>query len=157
MTDDRPTGIADTDVYMSRAFAAPRDVVWRFWTEPALLARWFGPTGFHVPVESVDIDMRPGGRWNLDMVSDETGERFPLRTDILEVERPEHFVGDAVADTDTGFLENMRLRVQLHDHGAWTRVTIHQGPFTPVLRDRTIEGWELSFQKLDALFTEEEP
>ena len=39
---------ADTDVFITRAFAAPREVVWRFFTEPEYLARWFGPVGVHV-------------------------------------------------------------------------------------------------------------
>ena len=145
----------DSHVNITRAFSAPRDLVWRFWTEPELLSRWFGPTGFHVPVEEIDIDMRAGGRWNLVMVSDETGERAPMRTDLVEVERPEYFLGDERTAPDSGFLDNMQLRVQFHDHGEKTRVTLHQGPFTREFRDMTIEGWELSFLKLDSVFAEE--
>ena len=145
----------DTDVNITRAFDAPRELVWRFWTEPELLSRWFGPTGFHVPVEEIDIDMRPGGRWNLVMVGDETGERAPFAMDLLEVEPPEYFFGNLVNPADSPFLPGMQLRVQFHDHGEKTRVTLHQGPFTPQFRDMTIDGWELSFLKLDTVFAEE--
>jgi len=147
--------MTDAEVNITRAFNAPRDLVWRFWTEPELLSRWFGPTGFHVPVEEVDIDMRAGGRWNLVMVGDETGERAPIRTDLLEVEHPEFFFGDQLNEPDSPFLPGMQLRVQFHDHGEKTRVTLHQGPFTPEFRDMTVEGWELSFLKLDTVFAEE--
>ena len=149
MTDQRPAGIADTDVFITRAFDAPRDLVWRFWTEPALLATWFGPTGFHVPIASIDIDMRPGGRWNLTMVDDVTGEEAPFSVILLEVEAPDHFVGVAAADTLHGRLDDITLRVQFHDHGDKTRVTLHQGPFTAEFRDLTTDGWMLSFTKLD--------
>jgi len=144
--------MTDTEVHITRAFNAPRDLAWRVWTEPELLSRWFGPTGYHVPMESITIDMRPGGRWDLDMVSDETGERSPMRTDLVEVERPSFFLGDERNAPDSGFLSNMTLRVQFHDHGEKTRVTLQQGPFTPEFRDMTIAGWELSFAKLDAAF-----
>lgn len=58
---DIPTA-ADTDVFITRAFAAPRDVVWRFLTEPELLAQWFGPTGVHVDSASVIVEPRRAGR-----------------------------------------------------------------------------------------------
>ena len=144
--------MTDTHVNMTRAFNAPRELVWRFWTEADLLSKWFGPTGYSVPVDSVDIDMRPGGRWNLDMVGDDAGDRSPIRVALLEVDQPEYFFGDQLNTPDSPFLPGMQLRVQFHDHGEKTRVTLHQGPFTPEFRDMTIEGWELSFQKLDAAF-----
>ena len=45
---------------MDREFDAPRELVWRVWTEPELLARWYGPN-----VESVihKFELRPGGMW----------------------------------------------------------------------------------------------
>ena len=43
------------------------------------------------------------------------------------------------------------LRVWFHDHGDKTRITLHQGPFTAEFRDMTAEGWEESFQKIDAI------
>ena len=88
----------DTDVFITRAFAAPRAVVWRFFTEAEYLARWFGPSGVHVDPESVVIDLRVGGSWDLDMVDDATGERYPLRTRITAVTPPEYLEGSASAD-----------------------------------------------------------
>jgi hypothetical protein len=44
----------------------------------------------------------------------------------------------------------IRLRIWLHDHGDKTRMTLHQGPFTPEFRDMTVDGWNESFVKLDA-------
>lgn len=154
MTDARPTGIADTDVFITRAFNAPRDLVWRFWTEPELVAKWFGPSQVHSPVDLIQIDMRVGGTWNIIMVDNATGEHYPVISEITEVVAPEYFKGIEKGDPDKGFAELMQLHVQFHDHGEKTRVTLHQGPFTTEFRDMTAAGWEESFLKMDAIFAE---
>ena len=146
---DRPAGVADTDVFITRAFNAPRDLVWRFWTEPELLSTWFGPSTTHTPVDKIEIDMRPGGVWNVTMVDNETGAEYPIRSTVVEVERPVYFLGEASADTQEGLVERMFLRVEFHDHGDKTRVTLHQGPFTAEFRDMTAAGWEESFVRMD--------
>lgn len=149
MTDERPVGIADTDVYMTRAFAAPRDLVWRFWTEPELISTWFGPHTTHTPVDKIDVDLRPGGNWNITMVDNETGEEYPIRGRVLEVDAPIYFLVEMFGDVTKGFSERMLLRVEFHDHGDKTRVTLHQGPFTAEFRDMTVDGWHESFTKMD--------
>jgi len=142
--------VADTDVYISRSFAAPRAVVWRFWTDPTRIAEWFGPTGFHVPPDTVQISLEPGGAWNLTM-TDGAGMFAPIRGTIVELIDEELLVVRLDAETGVGDLSAVLLRVQFHDHGDRTRVTLHQGPFTAEQRDLTTEGWELSFVKLDTI------
>lgn len=154
MTESRPANIADTDVYITRAFAAPRETVFAFFTQPEHLASWFGPSGVHVPVDSVTVEARVGGRWELAMVDDATGERYPMIGTITEFVAPELLVVVSNADSGVGQLDNITLRIQFHDHGERTRVTLHQGPFTDEQRDMTAEGWELSFVKMDAIFAE---
>ncbi len=53
------------EVTLTRVFDAPRDLVWRAWTEPEHLAAWWGPHGFDAPHPAVDL--RAGGEMNLDM------------------------------------------------------------------------------------------
>lgn len=146
-----PETVTDRDVYLTRAFHAPRALVWRFWTEPVLLSQWFGPDGFSTPIEHIEIDLRVGGVWNLAMRDDATGEMYPLRADIVELVPEELLVGVAHAESDLGDMDGITLRVQFHDHGDLTRVTLHQGPFTPEQRTATATGWEMSFVKIDAL------
>jgi uncharacterized protein YndB with AHSA1/START domain len=55
------------------------------------------------------------------------------------------------ASTEQGDVEDVILRIQFHDHGETTRMTLHQGPFTPEFRDLTRDGWLQSFDKLDAI------
>ncbi len=144
------TSPSDDYVHITRAFTAPRDVVWKFWTQPEFLAQWFGPTGIHVPVESVEIDLRVGGTWNLVMVDDATGGEYPMQSTITELIDGELLVGTAHADTEDGPLD-VTLRVQFHDHGDVTRMTFTQGPFTDLQKEQTAVGWELSWVTLDGL------
>jgi len=144
--------VTDRDVYISRSFAAPREMVWKFWTEPARLAEWFGPAGIHTPVERIDVDLRDGGVWNLGMTDDTTGEIYPLSATITKAVEPEYLEMVVSAQTSAGDLEDIILRVQFHDHGDRTRMTLHQGPFTPDNRDLTADGWNQSFVRLDTIF-----
>jgi uncharacterized protein YndB with AHSA1/START domain len=53
------TGTADEAFVISRSFDAPRDLVWKAWTERDRLLEWFGPKGFKMT--TADLDFRPGG------------------------------------------------------------------------------------------------
>jgi uncharacterized protein YndB with AHSA1/START domain len=152
MTDSATTPeMTEHDVYITRAFAAPREVVWRFWTEPERVAQWFGPAGFSTPAEGVTIELREGGVWNLTMVNDATGERFPMRGRITECRPPELLVMQTDADTERGSIDKVVLRIEFHDHGDRTRITLHQGPFSGTMRENTASGWEESFAKIDRI------
>ena len=72
---------------LERRFAAPRPLVWRSWTEPGLVARWYGPG-----VETVihEMDVRPGGVWLTEMRM-KKGSGFQ-RAEYLEVAAPERLV-----------------------------------------------------------------
>jgi len=139
----------DADVFITRAFDAPREIVWRFFSEPALLG-WFGPHGVHVDLESVVIELRPGGRWDLDMVDDLTGERYPMRAELTAVVPGEYLEGRAGIPGG----DEVTLRIWLHDHGDRTRLTLHQGPFSEQHRKMTGAGWLGSFEKIDDLLAE---
>ena len=59
-----------------RTYAAPRQLVWDAWTDPDQMAQWWGPRGISTPRESIELDLRPGGRMRFDMVDDATGRAF---------------------------------------------------------------------------------
>lgn len=54
---------ATQDVVITREFAAPRELVFRALTDPALVARWWGPKSYETVVN--EYDARPGGRWRI--------------------------------------------------------------------------------------------
>ena len=150
MTEYGIPEVTDRDVYITRSFDAPVDLVWKFWTQPELLAKWFGPKGISVPVDTVKVEAREGGSWNLTM-KDDAGE-YPIRARITKLVEHEYLEMVMESDTSKGFLDNEILRIQFHDHGDKTRITVHQGPFTPEFRDMTRDGWNESFVKLDTIF-----
>lgn len=55
-------GVADREVLITRVFDAPRDLVFRAWTDPAHLKRWFAPTG--CTVQFARLDIRPSGAFH---------------------------------------------------------------------------------------------
>ncbi len=60
-----------TDLIVSRDFDAPRPLVYRAFTDPDQLAAWFGPIGWSVPRDTVEIDARPGGGQRFTMVNED--------------------------------------------------------------------------------------
>nr|WP_245856034.1 SRPBCC family protein [Paenibacillus rigui] len=65
-----------------RKLNAPRDLVYRAWTEPELLAQWWGPNGFTNTFHA--FDLRPGGVWEYTMHSPD-GADFPNRSVFHEI------------------------------------------------------------------------
>lgn len=87
--------MSDLPTYvLEREFDAPRDLVWRTWTEPELLARWYGPN-----VETIihKLDVSVGGAWLNEM---KFGDKSNYqRMDYTEVSPPERLVG-LMSNTD---------------------------------------------------------
>ena len=75
--------VSDREIELKRTFNAPQDLVWRAWTEPELIAKWWGPQGFSTEVKQMDV--RPGGVWHYCMRSEEWGDAWG-RADYQEVE-----------------------------------------------------------------------
>jgi uncharacterized protein YndB with AHSA1/START domain len=92
------------EITITRVFDAPRERVWRAWTEPAEIARWWGKRGWSTPPDSVTLDVRPGGTFRLNSINDEDGREMPLDTTFREVVEPERLrFGEAtVTFTDLG-------------------------------------------------------
>src|ERR1700722_7233031 len=76
-------------VILTRLFDAPRDLVFKAWTDPKHLAQWFGPHGFTNPV--CEVDLRPGGIWRHVMRGPD-GNDYPMISIFQEVLPPERLV-----------------------------------------------------------------
>ena len=57
----------DTQILITREFDAPRHLVYRAWTTPELIRRWW--SGDRGEVTSIEVDLRPGGTWRYVMVA----------------------------------------------------------------------------------------
>jgi uncharacterized protein YndB with AHSA1/START domain len=150
MTNDVST---DHDVLITRIFDAPRERVFQAWTDPDEVVAWYGPAHMDVPRASVRIDARAGGRWELTMVPRAGGEAFALGYEILELVEPELLV--MRSDPMPGHPEGTVVRVELHDHGPKTRMTLTDGPFLAAGRGHAEAGYEAALDKLATQLTRE--
>lgn len=87
----------DREIVLSRVIAAPRELVFKVWTDPQHLPMWFGPEGFKV--ETHEIDIRVGGQWRFVFVGPD-GTRYDNRMVFLKIEPPRLLEMNHGADTD---------------------------------------------------------
>ncbi|MEO6703778.1 MAG: SRPBCC domain-containing protein [Jatrophihabitantaceae bacterium] len=150
---------ATTELVITRDFDAPREVVYRAFTDPDQLAAWFGPVGFTVPRATVDIDVRAGGHQRFTMVNDDDPSiTSPVNSTFTEVIENELLVGTETMQGFPGLPDGtvMTARIEFHDLAAEgqpgkTRLVLRQGPFPEAIEGGAREGWGSSFSKLDAL------
>ena len=79
------------ELLLTRTFDAPRELVFKVWTDPKHVAQWWGPTGFTTTVEEMDV--RPGGAWRYSMLGPD-GKEYPFDGTYVEVVEPERLVFD---------------------------------------------------------------
>lgn len=87
-TTDRPGEAPGGEIVSTRVFAVPREAIFRAFTDPALLARWWGPKGFTNTFH--EFDPRPGGMWQFVMHAPD-GTDFHNMSEFIEVS-PERIV-----------------------------------------------------------------
>jgi uncharacterized protein YndB with AHSA1/START domain len=81
---------SDSEFTITRVFDAPRDLVFKAWTDPDQFARWWGSSGTTTPRSTLRMDVRPGGEWYAGMRSDSDGTEHPfagIYREIVENER----------------------------------------------------------------------
>lgn len=145
-----------TELHIERVFDAPRELVWKAFTDPDQISKWFGPVGYSVPRESVDVDLRVGGQQKLTMVPDspEYPPGGPSVGTFDEIVENELLVIHEDLDGEMAELfgsERIDLRIELHEEEGRTRLVVHQGPYRDDFVGNAREGWNSSFTKLDTL------
>lgn len=80
---------ADREIFVTRDFDAPREVVWKAMTSPEHVVYWWGPRGFTTTIETMDV--RPGGIWKHVMHGPD-GVNYPNQSTFKEVVEPERIV-----------------------------------------------------------------
>ena len=131
-----------------RTYDAPRQLVWEAWTDPDQIAQWWGPRGVTTPRESIELDLRPGGRMAFDMVDDATGARYPNSGTFLEVEPPERLVwaDDGFAD---GSGKGTATVTFAEVDASTTALTVHLvADFSESVRAGAERGWGTQLDKL---------
>jgi uncharacterized protein YndB with AHSA1/START domain len=149
MSDSTPVVAADQEVLITRIFEAPREHVFRAWTDPDAVAAWYGPEHMDAPRERIHIDPRVGGRWELTMVQRGGGAQFSIGYEIIELVEPELIVLRSDPMPEMGMPEPTVVRVEFHDHGTKTRMTLSDGPY-PGGQGHAEAGWNAAMEKLAA-------
>lgn len=140
----------DREIVLSRVFDAPRELVWKAWTDQEHIGQWFGPKGF--TIETREIDIRVGGRWRFDMIAPD-GTVYDNRMVFLELKEPELLVMDHGSDKD---YDPKRFRVTLtFDEQADKKTVVTLRQLHPTKAQR-LEGIgfgavEFGYQTLDKL------
>ncbi|BCJ40373.1 activator of HSP90 ATPase [Actinoplanes ianthinogenes] len=143
-----------TDLVITRIFDAPRDLVYRAFVDPDQLAAWFGPVGWSVPRDSIDIDPRPGGNQKFTMVNDaDPSMTSPVNATFVEVVENELLVGEEDVSHIPSFgADKLVMRIEFFDEeGGRTRLVLTQSPFPAAMETGAREGWGSSFTKLDKI------
>lgn len=145
-------------VTMTRVFDAPRELVYKAWTDPGHLAQWWGPHGFTNPV--CEVDLRPGGTWRIDMRGPD-GTIYPSTGRYLEIVELERIVYTDIVDDDaTAWGDSPPpisvSTVTFEDAGRQTKVTVVTRLDSIEARDAMVEmgaiaGWTESMERLEAL------
>jgi uncharacterized protein YndB with AHSA1/START domain len=118
------TNKAERKLIVERVFDAPRELVWKAWTEPEHMARWWGPRGWTTTNERMDV--RPGGVWHYCMRGPEGAESWgkSVYREIVEPERLVYY--DVFSDSDGNTVEGMPgmlITLELADLGDKTKLT----------------------------------
>ena len=148
----------ETTLRVTKTIAAPRDRVFKAWTEPEMLKQWMGPeASFTVPI--AEVDLRVGGTYRLGMLPPGESEPHVVGGVYREVrppeklvftwkwEQPDGNVPDPAADSP-----EMVVTVEFRDMGGSTEVVVtHEYHPDKHSRDEHAKGWNGCLEQLAAL------
>jgi uncharacterized protein YndB with AHSA1/START domain len=136
-------------ITIARVFDAPRERVWREWTEPEAFADWFGAAGGDVPLPTVSMDVRPGGSLRLTMFAGPERHEINWTGVYREVVEPERLVFTLSDQPDDEQYE--LIVVVLTDLGdGRTEMLLEQhGLMSPEEYERAGSGWSTFFDRVD--------
>jgi uncharacterized protein YndB with AHSA1/START domain len=107
----------DREIVTTRVISAPRELIWRAWTEPEHVRNWWGPKGFTNTFH--EFDLRPGGKWRFIMHGPD-GKDYPNESVFIEIRRPERLVFEHQS------APRFRATVLFEDFGGKTKITFRQ-------------------------------
>ncbi len=151
----RPTS-DQREIVITRVFNAPRELVFKVWTDPEHVAQWWGPKGFTTTVS--EMDFRPGGVWRY-VMRDSNGTEYPVKGVFREIVPPERIVtSDDGWDEGNpeGKLNGMIVTVTFEEQGNKTKLTLrimHKSVAERLKHEEmgVIAGWNSSFDCLEDL------
>lgn len=149
VTSEAIATIENRELIITRSFQAPRELVYKAWTDPKHLPQWWGPEGFTTTVK--EIEVTPGGVWLYTMHGPD-GVDYENKITYIEVNRPERLV---YAHGDDKVDELFRVTVTFEQQGKGTKLTMRMMFNTAEELQKTvkeygaIEGAQLTLSRLE--------
>jgi imidazolonepropionase-like amidohydrolase/uncharacterized protein YndB with AHSA1/START domain len=138
---------------LERTLAAPRLEVFRIWTDPQAVAKWFLPPDQAHWTELPTFDARPGGRFSLRLISKE--EFYDLHGTFREVHSPEKLVLNWRWDKDSPLANSpgsTEVTIEFFEQAGSTRILLTQAGFqSEESRGQYERGWNRCFGEMDKL------
>ena len=140
------------ELVLTRIFDAPRELVFKAWTDPARMAQWWGPKYFTNPV--CELDVRPGGAILIHMQGPD-GVVYPMSGVFHEIVEPERlvFTSRALEDEAGNALLEVTTIATFEEHTGKTKLTVREvvvkaEPGAEGALAGMEEGWTMSLDKL---------
>ena len=140
--------MVEPGITVTRVFDAPRERVWKEWTEPNRFADWFGGPAWEVPLSTVSMDVRPGGTFRLTMFGAPGPREIRWEGEYREVVEPERLVfaitdrpGDDVVELITVVLTDL-------GDGRTEMFFQQRGVLSAGEYKRTEQGWSGFFDRI---------
>ena len=149
------TAESQTSLQIKRTYRATREQVFRAWTNPDALRKWFYPSDdFKTPVAEVDLQV--GGAYRIQMVAP-NGEKHTVGGVYKEITSPEKLVftwawepGSGCGSSESEATSVTLVTVELHEKGSETEVVLtHERLPNVESRDKHNEGWDGCLSRLE--------
>ncbi len=149
-----PENFGEGGFTLTRVFDAPRALVWQAWTDPKMMAQWFGPRGFTSSVP--ELEVRVGGTLRIVMHGPD-GNDYPMKGVFREVVPPERLTFSNIAIDNAGkHLLEGETSVTLVEQSGKTTMTLKthavgRAAIAKQMLSGMNAGWTQSLDKLEEL------
>lgn len=141
--------MADAGITITRVFDAPRERIWQEWTEPECFADWFGGPTADVPLETVSMDVTPGGAWRLTMFAEPGRREIHWHGEYLEVVEPARLVFSLSDEPGGERFEIVTVELRALGDGRTEMHFQQRGQLPPEVYEAAKSGWSGFFDRID--------
>ena len=146
MAAKSPIAPSPAPLRIARTYAAPRETVFRAWTDPRALTRWFAPAD-DFRTEVPELDLRVGGRYRVHMTQGDATHR--VTGTYLEIRPPERLVFTWRWEDEPAHLDETRVTIELFERDGATELILTHDRFTDgASREEHGKGWNGCLDRL---------
>jgi uncharacterized protein YndB with AHSA1/START domain len=131
---------SDREIFITRSFQAPRNLVFEAWTNPKHVVNWWGPNGFTNTIHEMDV--KPGGVWRFIMHGPD-GTDYPNKIVFKEVIKPKRLTFDHGWDVEDFYKDPRMFEVEVNFEakGNTTELTMKMIFKTKKIKDDVVEKY----------------